>query len=442
MAEKQKEIIADLQLHSKYSRAVSKYMELPYMAMWAERKGMQLITTGDWQHPLWFEDIKKQLVETDAGVYSLKDLKYSTKFLLVSEISSIFTQGGKGRRVHNLIFSPSIEVCEKIIAALKSRGANLDSDGRPIVGISSKDLLDLLLHIDDRILFLPAHVWTPWFGMYGSKSGFDSIEESFGDLSKYIYAIETGLSSDPAMNWGIKELENRTVVSFSDAHSAMKMGREATVFAFRNKTTDGKFTYNDVVGAIKQDQNSSLDIDFTIEFFPEEGKYHLSGHRAHNVIYSEKDLQDKGQSCPVCGKVLTLGVEHRICTLSYRFYEEKDLLFIQDPVGLTFVHDKDKKKKPFVSMISLIEILQDIFKSKAKAEREYIRLTDIVPEFEILLKMSFEELGQITEKMLYKVSGLLENEKLLFSLDMTEYLAKYLFLMKQHFSIKNIQSTV
>lgn len=230
------QIIADLQLHSKYSRAVSQKMDLDEIAHWSAKKGVNLVATGDWTHPMWIREIKSKLKETSPGIYSLNpdkaDLPTSDKvnFLLSTEISSIYSQGGKGRRVHNLIFSPSIETCEKIIKELQRRGANLLSDGRPIIGISSKDLLEMVLTIDKDVLFIPAHAWTPWFAIFGSKSGFDSIEECFGNLSNHIYAIETGLSSDPIMNWQIKELDTRSIVSFSDAHSGPKLGREATVF--------------------------------------------------------------------------------------------------------------------------------------------------------------------------------------------------------------------
>ena len=235
------QIIADLQLHSRYSRAVSQKMDLREIATWSAKKGISLVATGDWTHPLWIREIKSNLEETSDGIFKLKNSPVGStgsaqaRFLLSTEISSIYSQGGKLRRVHNLIFSPSIETSDKIIKELQRRGANLLADGRPIVGISSVNLLKMVLEIDEDVLFIPAHIWTPWFSLFGSKSGFDSIEECFGDLSRYIYAIETGLSSDPLMNWQIKELDTRSILSFSDAHSGPKLGREATVFTCNMK---------------------------------------------------------------------------------------------------------------------------------------------------------------------------------------------------------------
>src|SRR3989338_8080860 len=222
-------IVADLHLHSKYSRAVSRDMELRTMADYASKKGINLLTTGDWTHPLWLREIKTNLKETEEGVFTLKskdpNSKSQTKFILSVEVSSIYSQGGKTRRIHNLIFSPSIETSEKINKELTKRGANLNSDGRPIIGIPSINLLEIVLGIDKKAFIIPCHAWTPWFSIYGSMSGFDSIEECFGELSSEIFAIETGLSSETSMNWRIKELNNRSIVSFSDAHSPMKMGR-------------------------------------------------------------------------------------------------------------------------------------------------------------------------------------------------------------------------
>ncbi|MBI2074953.1 MAG: hypothetical protein HYT83_03910 [Candidatus Levybacteria bacterium] len=239
------EYVADFHLHSKYSRAVSQDMIIPRMAQVAKQKGIDILTASDWTHGLWFKEIRNQLEEQSEGLYKIKyqisnikntnqNSKISadreTLFILSTEIASIYTQGGKLRRIHNLIFAPNFEIAEKINKELTRRGCNLMSDGRPIIGISSKNLLELILSIDERAILIPCHVWTPHFGVYGSASGFDSLEEAFGELSKYIYGIETGLSSDPQMNWQIKELENRSILSFSDAHSPAKMGREATVF--------------------------------------------------------------------------------------------------------------------------------------------------------------------------------------------------------------------
>jgi uncharacterized protein (TIGR00375 family) len=391
------ELIADFQLHSKYARAVSKYMDLREIERWAALKGIHLVVTGDWQHPKYFPEIVESLEEVNSGVFKIKGSDLGVNFILGTEISSIYKQGGKVRKVHNLIFSPSISTCEKIIDALLKKGANLSADGRPIIGISSKNLLEMLLEIDENIMLIPAHIWTPWFGLLGSKSGFDSIEECFEDLSPYIYAIETGLSSDPRMNWQIKEFEHRSILSFSDAHSGPKMGREATVLIMNNELRiDNKNripTYSDIIGAFKMDRNSMLEVGYTIEFFPEEGKYHTSGHRNCNIKYSSEDLKRYGETCPVCKKTLTIGVENRLSELSYKHISDQELSFRSNEVGLTFISDKGNTKKPYVSMIQLQEILIEVYKSKAKALREYDRLVlGFATEFDILLRKSYQEI--------------------------------------------------
>src|SRR3972149_477058 len=235
--------ITDLHLHSKYSRAVSQEMGLSQMAEWAKFKGISVLATGDFTHPFWFDQIKNELVEAGNGLCRLKSASDKSQvisdklnnsqevfFLLSCEISSIYSQGGKTRRIHNLFFFPSIQSVEKFNGQLLKRGANLRSDGRPIVGLTSRDLSQIALECDQKTLIIPAHIWTPWFSVFGSFSGFDSLEECFGDMTDYIYAVETGLSSDPAMNWRIADLDNRAILSFSDAHSLEKIGREATVF--------------------------------------------------------------------------------------------------------------------------------------------------------------------------------------------------------------------
>lgn len=414
------QIIADLQLHSRYSRAVSPKMDLFEINSWASKKGIQLVATGDWTHPLWFRHINENLKEINSGIYELKKkpegVNTDVYFFLSTEISSIYSQGGEVHRVHNLIFSPSIETCQKIIKRLQSEGANLMADGRPIVGISSKDLLEMVLEIDENILFIPAHAWTPWFSLYGSKSGFDSIEECFGpENAKHIYAVETGLSSDPLMNWQIKELEGRSIVSFSDAHSGPKLGREATVFIPIDATTYKlqTITYTDIAAAIRQDAGAKLKIGYTIEFFPEEGKYHWSGHRVCNIRYNAQEVKEKGEACPVCGKPLTIGVENRVLDLSYKSLTADDLTFLKNKSDLTFVYDKEKKRKPFVSLIPLLEILTEINDgSPVKALRSYEDLTTrLGTEFDILMKKSYEEIMSIGGEKLSKAIEIVRNRK-------------------------------
>ncbi len=398
------QIIADLHIHSKYSRAVSQRMDLVEIDNWASKKGINLVTTGDWTHPLWIREIKNNLKETTPGIYTLKNKPNGTRFILTTEIASIYNQGGQTRRIHNLIFSPSIETCDKIIKELSKRGTNLMADGRPITGISSRDLLEIILGVDKKTLLIPCHAWTPWFSLYGSKSGFDSIDECFGDLADEIYGIETGLSSDPVMNWQIKELSNRSIISSSDAHSGPKLGREATILISnvkRETPNVDDYSYTDIIDAIKQSPNSKLKIGYTIEFFPQEGKYHWSGHRACGIRYNPQEVKEKGEICPICHRPLTIGVENRVVKLSEKVIGEADLLFLKNKNEVTFVYDKEKKRKPFVSLVPLLEILTEIYNSPTKASEEYERLNlALGNEFDILLKKSSAEIEKTGGKKL------------------------------------------
>ncbi|MBI5044873.1 MAG: hypothetical protein HZC02_03035 [Candidatus Levybacteria bacterium] len=246
------------------------------MAKVALEKGVRLLSASDWTHPVWFKEISNLLEEAGEGVYQLASgigLTKSVRFVLSTEISCIYKQGNKLRRIHNLVFISSLSKAEEFSKALVAKGCNIASDGRPIVGLTSKQVLELLLEIDEKGFLIPCHVWTPHFGLYGSASGFDSIVEAFGDLSTYIYGVETGLSSDPQMNWQIPELSSRSILSFSDAHSPAKMGREATVIEMEN------IDFPHLKMAIQKNKSSSNKIIFTVEFYPEEGKYHFSGHR-------------------------------------------------------------------------------------------------------------------------------------------------------------------
>jgi PHP family Zn ribbon phosphoesterase len=258
--------------------------------------------------------------------------------------------------------------------------------------------------------------WTPWFSLFGSKSGFDSIEECFGELADNIYAIETGLSSDPIMNWQIKDLDTRAILSFSDAHSGPKLGRETTVFVSTIKQSNNEtmdFSYQDVAEAIKQTAGSKLKISYTIEFFPEEGKYHWSGHRVCNIKYNPQQVKEKGQICPVCQKPLTIGVENRVADLSYRLIEQKDLIFIKNGLGVTFVYDQHKKRKPFVSFVPLLEVLTEVNNgSQIKALREYESLiSSFATEFEILLKKPYEEIEKVSGKKLREAIQIVRERK-------------------------------
>jgi uncharacterized protein (TIGR00375 family) len=363
------EIVTDLHLHSKYSRAVSKDMNLYNMALWGTKKGLDILSTGDWTHPLWRREIKQELVEDSEGIFRFKDDKnFNTRFILSVEISSIYSQNGNVHRIHNLVFSPSIEVSEKIAAELVKRGCNVSSDGRPIVGLSSTALMELIYAIDKNVLLVPCHAWTPWFALYGSNSGFDSIEECFGEYADKIYGVETGLSSDPYMNWQIKELENRSLISNSDAHSLPKMGREATVFVPKGESLDGVITYKDITDAIKQAPEGRLKIGYTIEFYPEEGKYHYTGHRNCNFVQDPKQTREDGNICPVCHRSLTVGVMHRVEELAKvsKFPDEVSKL---NPNGVKWMIDPSRKHPPFVKLVPLNEIIAESLHSTVSSQK-------------------------------------------------------------------------
>ncbi|TSC78198.1 MAG: hypothetical protein G01um101429_886 [Parcubacteria group bacterium Gr01-1014_29] len=309
-------IIADLHIHSPYARAVSKEMTLENLDYWARLKGITVMGTGDFTHPAWIKEIKKKLEPAEQGLYRLKSslipnfqsLNSEVRFMLTVEISSIYSKGGKTRRVHNLIFAPSIEAAEKINTVLGWQG-NLKSDGRPIVGVGSKELLKLCLDADQECFFVPAHCWTPWFSVFGSKSGFDTIEECFDEYSKYIYALETGLSSDPGMNWRLSMLDKYALISNSDSHSLRRIGREANI-------VEAELSYKGIIEAIKsKDPKRFLS---TIEFFPEEGMYHYDGHRACKFSCAPEETKRLNKLCPNCGKPVTVGVVNRVEELADR----------------------------------------------------------------------------------------------------------------------------
>lgn len=292
---------ADLHLHSPFARATSRQLTFGNMAQWARVKGIDLLASADFTHPEWFADTKRTLRPLGNGLYEHN----GARFVIGTEVNCSGAQGGRHRRVHMLMFAPNIPTAERVNAALDGKG-NLAADGRPTLHMTPRDLLELLLDIDERIMLIPAHAWTPHFGIYGSKSGFDSLAECFGDMTPHIYAMETGLSSDPAMNWRIPELDGISIVSFSDAHSLPKMGRELTII-------EGELTYEGLRQSLRQQR-----IAYTVEFFPEEGKYHHSGHRKCGVNMSPRESAAVNGVCPVCGRRLTPGVLQRVEELAQR----------------------------------------------------------------------------------------------------------------------------
>ncbi len=327
-------IIADLQIHSKYSRACSPQLTPQNIGLWADKKGIQVVSTADFTHPKWLSELKEALEEVKPGLYQLRDKSVKTYFFCATEISSIYKQGDKVRRIHNMVYAPNFEAVDKIIRGLEKVGANLKADGRPITGIHCDDLVKIVKEADSSAEIIPAHAWTPHFGLFGSLSGFDTVEEAFGDQSKHIFAIETGLSSDPKMNWQISNLDKYTLVSNSDAHSLRKLGREANVF----EIAEDKLSYSEIIRIIKQaDPKEFL---YTLEFFPEEGKYHLDGHRDCKFSCIPPKTKQLGGICPKCGKKLLVGVLNRVDVLADRDY------------GFA-----PKKSIPFKSVIPLEEII-------------------------------------------------------------------------------------
>jgi uncharacterized protein (TIGR00375 family) len=309
-------MIADLHIHSRFSMATSKEGTPENLDFWARKKGISLIGTGDFTHPVWREELKERLVSEGNGLYRLRDAYVKeesrkfpgegTRFVVSGEISSIYKKNGKTRKVHNVILLPSLEAADSMAQRLEKIG-NIHSDGRPILGLDSHDLLEMMLDVCPEGILIPAHIWTPHFSVLGAKSGFDSVEECFEELAPYIHALETGLSSDPAMNWRISKLDRYQLVSNSDAHSPSKLGREANLL-------DIDCSYEGLYRAIQTGEG----LEGTVEFFPEEGKYHFDGHRKCGVSLSPVEAERLGGICPVCGKKLTMGVDHRVEQLADR----------------------------------------------------------------------------------------------------------------------------
>jgi uncharacterized protein (TIGR00375 family) len=377
-------------------------MNLPVMAQYGLQKGFDILTTSDWTHPLWFKEIGLQLEEAGEGVYRLKEHEplQKIRFILSTEISSIYKQGDKLRRIHNLIFVPNLETAEKVNKELIKRGCNLNADGRPIVGLTSKNLLEMILSIDERCFLIPCHIWTPHFGVYGSASGFDSLEEAYGELASQIYGVETGLSSDPDMNWQTKELKNRAILSFSDAHSPAKMGREATVFDLEEPTYES--IRQAIMRPLTKSQNKNK-IAYTVEFYPEEGKYHFSGHRNCKVVYGPEAVAEKGTTCPVCKRRLTEGVFMRVEQLSDAKLkgraEEK-----KNTQGLKWYTDKLKIQPPYVKLVPLLEIVAESLHSTVASQKSKDLYTKVCKElgseFEVLLRTPAADVEKVGGKKL------------------------------------------
>lgn len=379
-------IVADLHIHSKYSRATSKDMNIPEIVHWAKLKGISLLGTGDFTHPAWLQELKSYLKQISDYTYEYEGVK----FILTTEVSNIFYREGKNYRIHNIIFMPDFYSVEQLNNLLKNFG-DLVVDGRPVLSLDCIDLVELVYSVTDKALIVPAHAWTPHFSVFGSLSGFDSLEECFGKYADYVRSIETGLSSDPKMNWRLSKLDKITLISNSDAHSPQNLGREANVFEL--ETDD---FYTEIIEIIKnKDRKKFL---YTIEFYPEEGKYHYDGHRICKVCWSPKETKKNHYICPVCGKKVTIGVLSRVEMLADR--EEN---FIPD------------NSIPYKNVIPLMEIIADAFgsgKGTQKTLNEYMYITTQVgKEFEVLLDMSEEELrNKINPKIAEGILKVRNNE--------------------------------
>lgn len=363
-------IIADLHLHSKYSRATSREMDVENMARWCKIKGITIVGTGDFTHPVWFRELKAKLKPTDYGLYTYSGVH----FMLTVEVSNIYPQGGRLRKIHNIIFAPSLEVVERINAVL-GRFGSLMADGRPTLTLPSDKLVEYIMEISADCMIVPAHAWTPWFSLFGSNSGFDSLRECFRDESDHIAAVETGLSSDPAMNWRLSQLDAVMLLSNSDAHSPAKLGREANVFE------TGEPDYHELVRIIREKDTSKF--LYTIEFFPEEGKYHYDGHRNCNTRLTPKESKAAGNRCPVCKRPVTVGVMHRVEDIADR--EEGYV-----PSGAV----------PYRNLIPLEEIVAEAKGAQVgtgAVREEYFKLcARLGSEFSVLLDVPLEELTKHT----------------------------------------------
>lgn len=371
--------VADLHIHSPYAFACSKFLTLDNLASWAQRKGIDLLATGDFTHPQWADGLQSQLTLSDDGLYEYGGVR----FVPGTEISCVYRQDGRTRRIHLLVMMPTLEAAAAFTSRLEEYG-KLESDGRPTISLSARELLETALDCCPESLVIPAHAWTPWYGVYGSKAGFDSLDECFRDLAPMVRAVESGLSSDPAMNRAVPELAQRSVLSFSDAHSPGNLGREVTAFS-------GPLTWDGLTAAV-----NGGGVAYTVEFYPEEGKYHYSGHRKCGVAYGTADLERNGPECPVCGRKLTLGVLHRVNEVSGR-----RTVGGLEPDADGFIRGGGEGP-PFARLIPLREIIaavKGVGVNTRTVMRSYSAITDAVgSELDALLWASSRDLEGATEE--------------------------------------------
>lgn len=363
-------IIADLHIHSKHSRGCSTDLGLDQLEKYARIKGTHLLGTGDFTHPLWQQELREKLTEDHTGILKSKT---GMNFILQTEISLIYSQDGRGRKVHNVVLARNFEIMNQITEALKKKG-RVDYDGRPIFGIPCPAFVEMLQAIDKDIEVIPAHAWTPWFSLFGSNSGFDSIKDCFRDMTKHIHAIETGLSSDPPMNWRLSQLDSVDLVSSSDCHSywPWRMGREATMFDVQ------ELTYDAIITAIRNQQVAG-----TIEVDPNYGKYHFDGHRNCGVVMTPQESIKHKDICPKCGRPLTIGVLHRIEELADREH------------GF-----RPKHAKPYYTLLPLSELLAGLYGTAVASKKVWEAYNPIISafesEFNVLMNVSEQELLKVT----------------------------------------------
>ena len=392
--------IADLHIHSHFSMATSKQLTPEFLDKWGRIKGIKLIGTGDFTHPGWLAELKDKLVPAEPGLYRLKEefkqpcfvpetTENSVRFILSAEISNIYKKQGKVRKVHSLLLAPGFQEAEDLQQVLQSREFNITSDGRPILGLDAKLLLDMALEVSTEMVFIPAHIWTPWFSVLGSRSGFNTIEACFEDLAVHIHALETGLSTDPAMNWMCSILDNYNLISNSDAHSPEKMGRNATLF-------DTELSYTGVKEALEDRQGEKL--AGTFDMYPQAGKYHYDGHRKCGICWSPKETVQHDGICPECGKKVTVGVAHRVVELSDRFN------ILERP-----------NRKPFYSIIPLKNMLSEMEmvgeKSKRIARLYEMHVAKAGSEYQLLHYMSIEVIREEHGATLAEAIGRMRNHE-------------------------------
>lgn len=373
--------IADLHIHSKYSRACSKDLNLENIDRVCRLKGVDIIATGDFTYPEWFSDIEEQLEEIgNSGMYKLKKANDTKlRFLLATELALIYKKGNKARRIHMVLHAPNLQAVKELNMYLDKK-YNIRSDGRPILGMSIEELMKICFVIHPQFLIYPAHIWTPWFAIFGSKSGFDSLEEAFGKYTDQIYAFETGLSSDPEMNWRLSALDKLTLLSNSDAHSLPNIAREATVFDFDD------VSYQEIYDTIKE--KNTKKIKYTIEFYPEEGMYHFDGHRACGIRMSPKETKKQKGICPVCKKPLVVGVMYRVDELA-----DREMGFMP------------KGAPKFKKLVELDKIIANALGIKSRTSKRvqseyYNILNQGFTEMNVLLDLDLEEIKQLTSPII------------------------------------------